>query len=166
MCMEHEQFKRITLPLRGKLMSCAEHILNNKEDAEDVVQETYYKLWFMRDELSQVQSVSALSLTMAKNLSLNMLKRRNREDYDLEDVFVSEEYSPYRITEQNDEAALLHRLIDRLPEMQRNILIMKHIEGIEIEEIASIAGCSPEAVRMNLSRARKKLRDWYLMVSK
>jgi len=56
------------------------------------------------------------------------------------------------------------RIIDQLPEIQQNILRMKHIDGFEIEEIVGITGSKPEAVRMNLSRARKKVRDVFFKI--
>ncbi len=57
---------------------------------------------------------------------------------------------------------LMHEIIDSLPNLQRTIMRMKDIEGYETDEIAEITGCGPEAIRSNLSRARKKVRDVYL----
>ena len=48
------------------------------------------------------------------------------------------------------------------PDRQQTILRMKHIDGMEVPDIARLTGCSPEAVRMNLSRARRQIRDQFL----
>ena len=56
----------------------------------------------------------------------------------------------------------MHEIIDSLPNLQRAIMQMKDIQGYETDEIAEITGCGPEAIRSNLSRARKKVRDIYL----
>lgn len=64
--------------------------------------------------------------------------------------------------EIKDEIRLMHEIIDSLPNLQRTIMRMKDIEGYETDEIAEITGCGPEAIRSNLSRARKKVRDVYL----
>lgn len=56
----------------------------------------------------------------------------------------------------------MHEIINSLPHLQRTIMRMKDIEGYETDEIAEITGCGPEAIRSNLSRARKKVRDIYL----
>ncbi|MDE8698171.1 sigma-70 family RNA polymerase sigma factor, partial [Bacteroides cellulosilyticus] len=53
---------------------------------------------------------------------------------------------------------LMHEIINSLPTLQRTIMRMKDIEEYETEEIADITGCNPEAIRSNLSRARKKVR--------
>jgi RNA polymerase sigma-70 factor (ECF subfamily) len=57
-------------------------------------------------------------------------------------------------------------LIETLPGLQQAILRMKHIEGMEVEEIARLTGSNPVAVRTNLSRARKKVREQFLMRNK
>jgi RNA polymerase sigma-70 factor (ECF subfamily) len=60
----------------------------------------------------------------------------------------------------------LLELIETLPDLQQAILRMKHIEGMEVEEIARLTGSNPIAVRTNLSRARKKVREQFLMRNK
>lgn len=64
--------------------------------------------------------------------------------------------------EIKDEIRLMREIIDSLPTLQRTIMRMKDIEEYETEEIANITGCNPEAIRSNLSRARKKVREIYL----
>ncbi len=53
-------------------------------------------------------------------------------------------------------------IMEQLPGLQQTILRMKHIDGFEVKEIAELTGSTPEAVRVNLSRARKKVRDLFL----
>jgi RNA polymerase sigma-70 factor (ECF subfamily) len=160
--MEQEQFKKEVCPLRDRLLSYAHRLLGNKDDAEDVVQEVFLKLWFMRNDLERYNHVSALSLTMTKHLSLNMLKKNERE-YDFPDENMeADDLSPHTCLEQKEESEQLLKMINRLPDLQQSILRMKHLDGLETDEIAALTGSNPEAVRMNLSRARKKVRDWFL----
>ena len=56
----------------------------------------------------------------------------------------------------------MQEIINSLPTVQRTIMRMKDIEGYETDEITKITGCSSEAIRSNLSRARKKVRDIYI----
>ena len=70
--------------------------------------------------------------------------------------------TPERLLEIKDEIRLMREIIDSLPTLQRTIMRMKDIEEYETEEIANITGCNPEAIRSNLSRARKKVREIYL----
>jgi len=160
MFMEQAQFKKEILPLRERLIPYAERMLENKSDAEDIIQEVFLKLWLMRGELSNYSSVDALSVTMTKHLCINRLKVNHREQQDLNGIiFADENLSPAEQLEQKDSLEQVMRIIDRLPDLQQAVLRMKHIEGLEIDEIAALTGNAPEAIRMNLSRARRKVKE-------
>ncbi|MDE5760373.1 MAG: sigma-70 family RNA polymerase sigma factor, partial [Bacteroides sp.] len=70
--------------------------------------------------------------------------------------------SPERMLDLNEQKRLMQQIIESLHKLQRTILRMKDIEGYETDEIGEITGCAAEAIRSNLSRARKKVRDIYL----
>jgi len=165
--MEQAQFKREILPLRERLLSYAERLLENKSDAEDIIQEVFLKLWHMRDELSNYANIDALSVTITKHLCLNRLKVncRNREDLNGL-VLIDKNISPEEQLEQKDHVAQVMRIIDQLPGLQQAVLKMKHLDGLEIDEIAALTGSTPEAVRMNLSRARKKVKEIFFKNNK
>lgn len=158
--MEQEQFKKEVLPLRERMLSYAQRLLGNRDDAEDVVQDVFFKLWFMRDDLDRYDKLPALSLTITKHLSLNQLKKNDREYASLDGCMEAGDLSPHAFLEQKDELEQLLKTISRLPDLQQSVLRMKHIDGLETDEIAALTGITPEAIRMNLSRARKKVRDW------
>ena len=165
--MEQTQFKKEILPLRERLVLYAERLLENKSDSEDIIQEVFLKLWTMRDKLSNYDSVEALSVTMTKHLCLNRLKINQREQEDLEGlVDIDKNLPPDEQLEQKDSVEQVMRIIDRLPDLQQAILRMKHIEGMETDEIAALTGSAPEAVRMNLSRARKKVKELFFKDNK
>jgi RNA polymerase sigma-70 factor (ECF subfamily) len=168
--MEPEQFKEKVLPLRGQLLSYAKRLLNDSADAEDVVQNVYLKLWYMRMELDNYRSIPALSTHITKNLCLNKIKTRRNvcEGLDgLDGLTVESEYpTPDAQLEAKDSVTHLMRIIDRLPEIQQTVLRMKHVDGFEVQEIASITGSTPEAVRVNLSRARKKIKELFFNMEK
>lgn len=161
--MEQEQFKQEVLPLREQLFYYAQRLLDDLEDAEDIIQEVFLKLWYMRGELKNYNSVPALSVQITKHLCLNRIKVKNRKQEGAEELrWSTEAQTPYSQLEQKDDVEHLMRIIDRLPGLQQTILRMKHIDGFEVDEIADIVGSNPEAVRMNLSRARKKVRDQFI----
>jgi RNA polymerase sigma-70 factor (ECF subfamily) len=163
--MEQEQFKREILPLRKQLTLYSRSFFENSEDVEDVVQEVMLKLWLRRKELHKYNSVQALSVEITKNLCLNRLKVLQRQMENVDNfTFESELPSPYAQLEQKDDVAQVMRIIDRLPTLQQTILRMRHIDGFEIDEIAAITGSAPEAIRMNLSRARKKVKEIFIKI--
>lgn len=165
--MELEKFKITVLPLRERLEHIALRLLDNREDAEDVVQEIFLKLWYIRDSLERYSSVEALAVTMTKNLSLDKLKLRkvHCDESDLQKV-ESGLQSPDKLIEQADAVACIRKLIEQLPSLQQKIIRMKDVEGYELAEIAEITGAKPEAVRANLSRARKRIRKQFLVLNK
>ena len=69
---------------------------------------------------------------------------------------------PDQLLEEKDARATIRGIISTLPPLQQQIFRLKDLEGYETEEIADITGIAAEAVRNNLSRARKRLREAYL----
>lgn len=165
--MEQEQFKKEVVPLRGQLLFYAYRLLEDKADAEDIVQEVMLKLWYMRDELEQYNSIPALTVTMTKHLCINKLKANQRVQENLSEVvLVTNDLSPYRQLEQKNEVEQVMRIIDCLPGLQQTTLRMKHIDGFEVEEIAELTGCTVDAVRMNLSRGRRRVKELFFQIQK
>ncbi len=165
--MDQKRFKQEVLPLRGQMMIYARRFFDNKEDAEDVVQELFIKLWYMREELSHYNNLAALSVTIVKNLSINKLRLIQRETGELDGLqMTDEESSLHRQLEMRDQLNHVMQIMDQLPNLQQSILRMKHVDGYEVEEIAELTGSTPEAIRMNLSRGRKKVKELFFNLEK
>lgn len=167
MKMEFETFKITVLPLREKLVSISRRIVEDGVDAEDIVQESLLKLWLIRGELDRYSSVEAFATQMVKNLSIDHLRARHPEGPPLESLSLdSGGRSPDELLEEKDAVACVRVLISQLPSLQQAIIRMKDIEGYELQEIADITGTQIEAVRVNLSRARKKIREQFLQLNR
>lgn len=161
--MDIIEYKRIVVALRPSLFAVARRITGNTEDAEDVVQDACLKIWHFRDRFDQYENMEAYSTTMVKNLSID--KIRGRKPFSNEEELVgkeTEEQLPDSLLEEKEERDTIRRIIEMLPPLQQRILQMKDIEGYETDEITEITGIAAEAVRNNLSRARKRIRELYL----
>lgn len=146
-------------------MNYARKLTDEPEDAEDAVQEVLLKLWNKRLELEQYRSIEAFAMTLTHNICIDMWRCKRNDNLSLDIVqAASPTGTPERLLEIKDEIRLMHEIIHSLPNLQRTIMQMKDIEGYETDEIAEITGCGPEAIRSNLSRARKKVRDVYLRI--
>ncbi len=158
--MTAEEFKIELLPIKNKLFRLSLRLLNNREEAEDIVQEIYLKLWDMRLKLKQYRSVEGLMVTMTRNLCLDRLKSKSNK-------FASLEYEPAHSTEDNQEQHSIRKdLVDRvkrsinqLPEQQKTIMHLRDIEGYDYQEISEITGFDLNYIRVNISRARKRIRE-------
>ncbi|WP_299454627.1 sigma-70 family RNA polymerase sigma factor [uncultured Microscilla sp.] len=159
--MEIKEFKIEVLSTKNKLFRFAFRLLRNHEEAEDTVQDVFLKLWDIRHKLDQYNSVEALAMTMIKNKCFDKLKAKRNQNVDIDQQapIRSGVTAPDRKTELRDTSNLIQRVIDRLPEQQKMIIQMRDIEGMEFEEIAKVVQLSINNVRVNLSRARKKVRD-------
>lgn len=165
--MEKNQFIKEVLPLRQNLLNYTFQILKDKDEAEDIVQEVLLRLWNIRHTLTQYNSIEALSIHISKNLCLNRLKIKQRTQQDTDNIVIaSQTPTPHMELEQKDKVRQVMRIIGQLPDIQQSILKMKHIEGLEVDEIAELTGSKPEAIRMNLSRARRRVKDIFFKIER
>jgi RNA polymerase sigma-70 factor (ECF subfamily) len=163
--MTSNDFKIEVLPLKQKLYRFAHRLVKNSQEAEDVVQEVFIRLWMRREQLTEYRSIEAFAMTVTRNLSLDKLKRAGANTVELTDrdiVFI--ENTPHHELEINDAYNRIKRLIDRLPDQQRMIIHLRDVEGYPYEEIAEITGLTENNVRVNISRARKWIRE--IMIKK
>ncbi len=163
--MNIQTFKIRVLPIREKLYRRSLKMLGSEADAEDMTQEVMLKLWMMRSRLEEYRSIEALAVQICKNACINKIRARKiyvNEAFDFLQVSVP---TPDRQLEEIDSVETVARIIDRLPEMQKLTIRLRDIEGYQPEEIAEITGCAESAVRVNLSRARKKVKEEFFKIN-
>lgn len=166
MNMEQKQFEIEVGRMRPRLQREAMRYLSDSDDAEDIAQEVALKLWAMRERLEEYRSVEALALVMARRLCLNHLRGANAATGSIDASPRTEATSgetPESELISQEEAERAWRLMDSLPDAQQAVLRMKHVEGMEVGEIARVTGSSPEAVRQNLSRARRNIMKHFIV---
>jgi len=158
--MTTAEFKIRVLPVKDKLFRLAGRILNDVEEAEDVVQEVFYRLWMRKDEIAGYRNIEAFAMTVGKNLCLDIVKAKGYRKDKLEAWNTPVDHrSPEKIAELNDEIEIVHQIIGRLPVQQQMIIQMRDIEGMDYDAIAEVMQMQPNAVRVSLSRARKNIRE-------
>lgn len=164
--MELETFTSTIIPLRQKLLSYARKMLNNENEAEDSVQETFLRLWSIRFQLVNHPNVEGYAMQTLKNICIDKLRKDKGNTVNIEYASCSEEFvNPHTRTEINNSVDIIRQIIGTLPEIQRKIITMRDIEGYELTEIAAITGSEMASIRVNLSRARKKVRDKYISIN-
>lgn len=154
----------VFIRIRPRLLSRANAMLGDSDEAQDALQEAFCKLWGRRKSITSVQQAEGLSVTTLRNTCIDNIRRRNSVRIEsveevIRDVESGEE-------ETGDAAELLgtvERLIaQELTERERRILYMRDKAEAEISEIAEEYGLSEANVRLILSRARKKVRECYM----
>ena len=167
--MKEISFRNDVLPLKDKLFRLALRITLNREEAEDIVQDTLIKVWNSRDRWQQLDSIKAYSLTVARNLSLDRIKKMENQNGSLEDEKTERSDASSNPSErmiQKDKLDIVKRMIDELPEKQRSCIQLRDIEGKAYKDIAQILGITEEQVKINIFRARQTIKQRFQQFDK
>jgi len=163
--MDIRTFNIQVFPVREKVYRLSLRMLRCEADAEDTAQEVMLKLWTMRSQLAAYRNVEALAVQIGKNICINKLHARKCQSSDAFDTMQDMSPTPDQQVETADTMETVARIIDCLPETQRMVIRLRDIEGYQPAEIAQIMGCEESAVRMNLSRARKKVKEEFFKIN-
>jgi len=162
---EHElaSFEETMLPHMDAAHNLAKWLLRNEEDARDVVQEAYLRA-FKSFGGFYGSNGRAWLLTIVRNTSYTLLKKNRAVDLTTtfdEEIHASghESVSPATLLERSEDADLVREAMDKLPVDFREILVLRHLEGLSYKEIVDIAQIPPGTVMSRLARARGKLKE-------
>src|SRR5229473_8271200 len=161
---ELASFEEVMLPHLDAAHNLAKWLLRNEQDAQDVVQEAYLRA-FKSFGGFHGSNGRAWLLTIVRNTSYTLLKKNRAVDLTTtfdEEVHASgdESASPAIIVEHAEDAELVTKAMDELPAEFREILVLRHQEGLSYKEIADIAQIPPGTVMSRLARARGKLKEY------
>jgi RNA polymerase sigma-70 factor (ECF subfamily) len=130
--------------------------LGHAEDARDVVQSSFEKLWTNRAQVDPAKIKSFL-FTIAYHQMIDLIRKNKR--ISLKEEF-AEEALVHSSTPQTQAKKILHEALERLSETQRSLVMLKDYEGYSYEEIGAITGLNPSQVKVYLHRARTQLRNY------
>lgn len=159
--MNASEFKQRFLPLNARLYKAAYLMLGNEDDAKDVVQDVYLKLWDRRDSLNNIYNDQGYCMRTVRNMCLDRLRTVPPDIVDKppeELPIISEEDSSSNI-ERNETARLIKQCIASLPTQQQQVIRLREFGECSMQEIVEATGLNAVNVRVLLSRARKALRN-------
>jgi RNA polymerase sigma-70 factor (ECF subfamily) len=158
-------FTQVYNNYRNKIYSIAFELTESTTVAEEIVQDTFLKIWVKRESLLEVEHFRAYLFTITRNYVFTALKRIARKesievsaiqdvplyDHDTEDRVLNNEYT-----------RILQAAIDRLPEQQKQVYNLIKKEGLKREEAAAALHLSPETVKTHLAQAMRSIRTYCL----
>ena len=151
--MTESRFNKDYLPLAETLYRIAYYMLESETEAEDAVQEVYLKLWESRERLDGVRLPKAYCIRMLKNLCLDRIRRVQFLSYHAE---LPEKAFAIDARTRLDKVL---EAVKALPERQRQVLILRTVEGLSYEEIAGKTGMNYITCRVLMSQARSKIKS-------
>ena len=160
--MDIAAFQTKIIATKSKLYRFAFRLLDNEEEAKDVVQEVFIKVWNGRERMAEIENWEAWCMRMTKNLSLDRIRSRQRRATDSMDNHFNVSTnapSPHEATELNESMQRITIFMDSLPEKQRQVMHLRDVEGYTYNEICDILELDMNQVKVNLFRARSAVRE-------
>lgn len=153
-------FEGLNLRLKGLVR----RFLHDTDAADDVIQEAFCRLWPRRESIVDASDAKALATTVVRNICIDRVRHEGRIvecelDVDRDSQCTASAQENMEINEQFEWVS--RYVNERLSPMQRDVLRLHDFEGLSFEEIAERLNIEQTAVRMNLSRARRAIREQY-----
>ncbi len=161
-------FEEIVLRYSGRLYNFAYRFLMNKEEAEDVVQDTFLKVYQKRHSYREIAKFSTWIYTITGNLAKTLLrKQRNRKMFSFSALRSEDREIDYAITHEVPETTLnsqftekiIQTAITKLPEHFRTAIILRDVQELSYDEISNIIGKPLGTIKSRINRARLRLQE-------
>ena len=163
-------FEELVRKYRQPVINLVYHYIGQKEDIEDIAQKIFIKIFFSLAKFDTKRPFFPWLYRIAVNQcydELRHIRRRktytfselNLEDYSsIEKLIDKAEASKHSDEERSELQSLLEKILDQLPDHQREVIVLRDIEEIPYDELAGILKCTEQAARLKVFRARNRLK--------
>lgn len=152
--MKRKEYNIVVKEQSGNLYGYAIRFLRNEEDAKDIVQDVFEKLWLNRSKVEFAKSKSWM-FTTAHNAMINFSTRKGRMKLSDEMTEFDSGKSQSNVFESNQ---VVERAVSILPPIQKSVILLRDLEDYSYKEIGDILDLSDSQVKVYLFRARKKIK--------
>lgn len=154
-------FRKLVETHQGMVFTFAFRMLCNEEEAKDVVQETFIRVWKNMEKFKPEMKFTTWLFAIASNLCCDKLRsgRKKQMQVNMEEVnFLISDENIERTVINSDLAKIIHALTDNLTPKQKLIFTLRDIEGFEPDEVEKITGMSAGKIKSNLYLARQYIK--------
>jgi RNA polymerase sigma-70 factor (family 1) len=166
---DEQAFAVIYKKYSRKIYTFSFRLLKSKQLAEEIVQESFLKIWLLGDAINRVQNIEAYLVTLARNKSLDLLRKSQRE-FSSNSQGGKDWDEGHNETEEtillNDTRNLLQAAIDRLPPQQKLVYKLCQQDGLKYEEAAKQLNLSPLTIKTHMQHALRFVRVYIAENSK
>lgn len=159
--MTEKEFIDSYLSLSNSLYRVAVYILESNQDAEDVLQDLYIKLWQSKGDLDIVRNPKAYCLRLLKNMCVDRIRRAVPNGGLIESVSVTDDADAQLSLERREQLDAALNAMGTLSESMRRVLLMRVFEDLSYEDMAKRTGMNYLTLRVLLSQARRKIKRAY-----
>ena len=152
--MKRQEFNITVEKHSNSLLTFAVHFLKNKEEAQDIVQDVFEKLWINREKVD-TEKVKSWLFTCAHNAMLNFINKRARLTRLSDDI---QNFKTEMCSFSFESKQVINHIVGILPPVQKSIILLRDMEGYSYEEIGDIMSLTPSQVKVYLFRARLKIK--------
>jgi RNA polymerase sigma-70 factor (ECF subfamily) len=159
---DQDAFRVLVERYQDWMVRMLEHLVSNRQDAEELAQNVFFKAYTNLGEFRQQASFKTWLRAIATRQAFDLYRHRHRKG---RDQFLASEQLDVMTSKPNQEGAEIVEAISntmgRIPYIYREILTLRYIEDMELTEIQDVLGLGASATRMRLSRARESFREIY-----
>lgn len=164
--MDSAAFKEVILSQYRQMYRIAYTIVGKQEDAEDIVQDAMLKMWDRRHLLDDVKNYPGYCSMIVRNQSIDFVrKQKNQADdeYEQEALLVADVQTADSAIEQQEMMQQVNNLLDSMPVNVQRVMQLRVFSECSIEDIGKITGFTNGNIRTMLSRARKQMKEFFVI---
>ena len=160
--MKKHEYNFIIDELSAQLYRYAFHFLRNQEDAKDIIQDVFEKMWLNRKTI-ELETVKPWLYRCTHNAMVNFIAKKSRTSY-MSNQELPKTTSPFDSSFESMQ--VVDRMVSILPPTQKSIILLRDIEGYTYKEIGLILDLSASQVKVYLFRARMKIKKQLIGLNK
>jgi RNA polymerase sigma factor (sigma-70 family) len=147
------------LPASDGMYRYALSIVHEQETARDVVQDCLTKIWSIRKDLDKVEKVNAWAFRIVRNRCIEVIRRNRYTDLDDKVINMWHSGSAEEQSITDDFMSWMGKVLKTLPAKQQEVFHLREVEDMSYQDIAKTCGLTESDVKVNIHRARKKVKD-------
>lgn len=157
------EFARLVDKYKNLAYTLAFRVVNNREDAEEVMQDAFVKAYRSLKDFRKESKFSTWLFRIVYNTAVSKKRLKKYDNQSIDDISVSKEIAMSREPDNEmleDRKALLEKAMQKLAEDDRVLITLYYAEECTVEEINKVTGLSKSNIKVRLFRARKRLQEW------